>query len=156
MSAFVAFNGFPGQDVQDPIGTLLVQERQTPVNVSAKPVHTSVTASKQGTVAAGHRASAKHSRVPRASTGPVLQRSPTPATVPTPGQTPSSTPSSVAPSQTTTPVSVPTTPSVPNTGVTIPQITLPSLPSAPQTPPPSDNSSLPIDTSGITGVLGGG
>ena len=44
MSAFVAFNGFPGQDVQDPIGTLLLQQRQTPVDVPAKPVHVGVLA----------------------------------------------------------------------------------------------------------------
>ena len=33
MSAFVAFNGFPGQDVESPIGNLVVQERPAPVSV---------------------------------------------------------------------------------------------------------------------------
>src|SRR4051812_11535464 len=40
MSAVVAFNGFPSQDIQDPIGSVPVLERQAPLAVekhSAKP-----------------------------------------------------------------------------------------------------------------------
>src|SRR3954454_7643815 len=75
MSAFVAFNGFPGQDVQDPIGTLLLQERQTPVNVPAKPVHVSVLSTSHGPASSrGGRATARRLRAPQASTGPVRHK----------------------------------------------------------------------------------
>jgi hypothetical protein len=156
MSAFVAFNGFPGQDVQDPIGTLLLQQKQAPVSVPAKPVHLQVLATRRGASAstAQRHGSVRNVRTPRASTGPVVERtSPTP-TAPTPGQTPSSpgqSPTSVAGSTPTVPIST-TTPSAPDTGITLPPITLPSLP-----PPPGGSpQQLPIDTSGVTSLLGGG
>src|SRR5213082_3528757 len=78
MSAFVAFNGFPGQDVQDPIGTLLLQQRQTPVDVPAKPVHVGVLAATRNHVGgARHRATTvRTSRGPQAGTGPVAHRLP--------------------------------------------------------------------------------
>jgi hypothetical protein len=158
MSAFVAFNGFPGQDVQDPIGTLLLQEKQAPVNVPAKHVHVQVLATRRAASAttAHRRASSKRVQTPRATTGPVVNRTnPTPST-PSPGQAPSSsgqTPSSAAGSTPSTPVST-TTPAVPDTGITLPQVTLPSLPSSP--PPGGSQQQLPIDTSGVTNLLGGG
>jgi hypothetical protein len=158
MSAFVAFNGFPGQDVQDPIGTLLVPQRQTAVSVPAKPVHVHVLATRRGAPAAAtsRHAAARHLRSPRASTRPVTDRGTGQSTTPSQaGQTPSSTQSptssSVVPSTPSTPIST-TAPSVPDTGVTLPPITVPSLPSPP--PPPSGNPQLPVDTSGITGILG--
>jgi len=159
MSAFVAFNGFPGQDVQDPIGTLLLQEKQAPVSVPAKPVHVQVlgTTRSGSATAAQRHASGKRLRTPQASTGPVLHTTtPTPST-PTPGQAPSSsgqTPTTAAGSTPSVPVST-TTPSVPDTGITLPAVTLPSLP-APPPPPGGDQQQLPVDTSGVTGLLGGG
>lgn len=158
MSAFVAFNGFPGQDVQDPIGTLLVQEKQAAVKVPAKPIRVDVAAATRAATTSGHRAATRRAHAPKASTGPVLQRAPARTA---PGQAPSSgqNPTSVAQTAPTTPLST-TPPSVPNTGVQIPPITLPSLPSSPPAsppPPPSGgvNTQLPVDTSGITGILGG-
>jgi hypothetical protein len=154
MSAFVAFNGFPGQDVQDPIGTLLLQERQTPVNVPAKPVHVSGLATGQGSGTSGDRAGARHVRAPKASTGPVQHRAP----AQTPTQNPATSPGSTSGQgttlvpQATSPIPTPTTPQVPQTE--LPPLTIPSLPPPP--PPPSDGSQLPIDTSGVTGLLGGG
>lgn len=162
MSAFVAFNGFPGQDVQDPIGTLILQEKQASVSVPAKPMHVQVlatTRSASAAAAAAHRhVSAKQLRTPQASTGPVVHRTdptPTTPTTPPPAQAPSSSvqaPASVAGSTPSTPVSN-TSPSVPDTGITLPTITLPSLPPPP--PPDDDQQKLPIDLSGITGLLGG-
>jgi len=158
MSAFVAFNGFPGQDVQDPIGTLLLQEKQAPVSVPAKPVHVQVlgtTRSASATTTDRH-ASSKRLHTPRANTGPVVNRtSPTTPTAPSPGQTPTpsgQSPTSVAGSTPSVPLST-TTPSAPDTGITLPPITLPSLPPP---PPPGGNQQQPIDTSGITSLLGGG
>lgn len=152
MSAFVAFNGFPGQDVQDPIGTLLLQERQAAVNVPAKPVHVSVQAARRASAeGSGGRTAARPVNAPKASTGPVGSR--TPAQTPTqntqaaPGST--STQGTTLVPQTTSPISTPTTPQVPQTD--LPPVTVPSLP-----PPPTDTTQLPLDTSGVTGLLGGG
>jgi hypothetical protein len=150
MSAFVAFNGFPGQDVRDPIGTLLLQQRQTPVNVPAEPVGVNAPAGKQGAAAGGGGTTASQVHGPNASTGPVGDRSPaqTPAQDPTaaPGST-STQGTSLVP-QDTLP-STPTTPQIPQTD--LPPLTVPSLP-----PPPTDSPQLPLDTSGVTSLLGGG
>jgi|SRR5690242_20930205 hypothetical protein len=160
MSAFVAFNGFPGQQVQDPIGTLLVPQGQTRVNVAPKPIRVGVEG-KTRTPAAGsaRHTGASHAQAPRASTGPVAQRTNPGSSTPTQGQTPTSSgqspTTSVAGSVPSTPIST-TTPSVPSTGVTLPTVTLPSLPSSPLPPPPGGSTQqLPIDTSGVTGLLGG-
>jgi hypothetical protein len=156
MSAFVAFNGFPGQDVQDPIGTLLVQEKHASVRVPAKPVHVQVAASRRGptgTAAARHRRDAlKRTQGPNANTGPLAHRTPSGAPGSSQTQTPSATQNatSLAPTSPTTPIGT-TTPSVPDPGVSVPPITLPSV-TLP--PPPSGNSQLP-DTSGVTGIIGG-
>jgi hypothetical protein len=157
MSAFVAFNGFPGQNVQDPIGTLLLQEPQAQVSVPVKPLHVGVPgASKRSGSAARHRReAARNSQAPKASTGPVVHRT-TPIQAPTRTQTPASAPSqdTVPLAQATPPVVPGTAPTLPDTGVPqVPGLTLPALPPP---PPPSGSSQLPIDTSGITGLLGGG
>jgi hypothetical protein len=156
MSAFVAFNGFPGQDVQDPIGTLLVQEKQASVKVPAKPVHVRVAASRRGpaatTVARHRRDALKRSQGPQANTGPLTH--PTPSQTPggsqtqTPGTTQNA--SSVAPTAPTTPIGT-TTPSVPDPGVSVPQVTLPSITPP---PPPSGNTQLPVDPNSVTGIIG--
>jgi hypothetical protein len=153
MSAFVAFNGFPGQDVQDPIGTLLLQQRQTPVDVPAKPVHVGVLAATRNRVGgARHQATTvRTSRGPRADTGPVAHRLPSQVPGSTQSPAPAASQDSGTLPVTTSPVSTPTTPSVPDPSLPqVPGVTLPSLPS----PPPPGSSQLPVDTSGITGVLG--
>jgi hypothetical protein len=156
MSAFVAFNGFPGQQVQDPIGTLLLQEKQTRVNVAPKPIRVQVQATTRSPAAGASRHTGTgHVQAPRASTGPVVHR-----TVPgssTPTQSPSSSgqsPTSVTGSAPSAPINT-TTPQVPDTGLPLPPITLPSLPSSPPPPPGNNQQQLPIDTSGITDLLGG-
>ena len=155
MSAFVAFNGYPGQDVQDPIGTLLVQEKQASVRVPAKLVHVRVAASRRGpatTAAARHRRDAlKRTQGPRANTGPLADRTPTQTPGGTQTQTPAATQNvtSVAPTAPTTPIGT-TTPSVPDPGISVPPITLPSITPP---PPPSGNTQLP-DTSSVTGIIG--
>lgn len=156
MSAFVAFNGFPGQSVEDPIGTLLLQEPQAQVSVPVKPTHVKVLATRKGTGAATRhrREAARNSRAPKASTGPVVHRTPTGQT-PTRTQAPASAPSQgTAPAVPTTPTIVPgTAPALPDTGLPLPPVTVPTLPSP---PPPNGSSQLPVDTSGITSLLGGG
>jgi hypothetical protein len=149
----VAFNGFPGQDVQSPIGTLLVQQKQATVRVPAKPAR--VAAAHRGPTAASaahrRRASLQRSHRPLASTGPLAHRAPTqqPGSGTTsPGATQNA--ASVVQAAPSTPIDT-TAPSLPNPGVSIPQVTVPSLPSPP--PPPSE-SQLPVDTSGVTGILG--
>lgn len=142
MSAYVAFNGFPGQDVQDPIGTLLLQERQAPVNVPAVPIDVHVRAATRSPVVRHHRAAARRARGPQATgTGEVKHRISTPAPVP------ASAPATSAPaSQPATPQLPATTPSVPT--ISLPKVQLPVV----QTP---DKVALPVDTSGITNLLSG-
>jgi len=155
MSAFVAFNGFPGQDVQDPIGTLLLQQRQTPVDVPAKPVHVGVLSATRNAVGARQRATTvRTSRGPRADTGPVAHRLPSQVPGSTQSPAPAASQDSGTLPATTSPVSTPTAPSVPDPSLPqVPGVTLPSLP-PPPSPPPPGGSQLPVDTSGITGILG--
>jgi hypothetical protein len=149
MSAFVAFNGFPGQDVQDPIGTLLLQQRQAPVSVPAKPVRVHVLAARKGAVAS-HRAGTTRSHAPTANTGPVAQRTPAQTPTQTPAPAPGSGQASTPLTQSTPPLDSGTTPSLPDTGTPqVPSVSVPSL------PPPPTPSQLPIDTSGVTSLLGG-
>lgn len=160
MSAFVAFNGFPGEDVQAPIQSLLVQQRQTPVPVPAKPVRVGVLAATRHPAAGGgsHRRTGASQRVgsPTASTGPVVQHTAPNAAPPTQGPAPSSGSGGGS----TTPVAQ-TTPltgaggTTPDPSTVLPQLPAVPLPSVTPPPPPSDTSALPVDTSGITGLLGG-
>jgi hypothetical protein len=159
MSAFVAFNGFPGQQVQDPIGTLLLQEGQTRVNVAPKPLRVQVEGTTRSPAGgSSNHAAARHARTPQASTGPILHSTTPGSSTPSQTQTPSSpgqTTTSVTGSAPSAPIST-TAPQLPSTNVTLPTITLPSLPTSPPPPPPGDNQQqLPVDTSGITGLLGG-
>ena len=160
MSAFVAFNGFPGEDVQAPIQTLLVPQSQASVPVPAKPVGGGVLAAKRtpSRAAAAHRVAVKQAHSPTASTGPVVHRTAPNATQPAPAPTAPSGSSgggAATPAAQTTPLAS-TSPTAPTgTDPQLPPITLPSLlPPPPQSPPPGD-SQLPIDTSSITGLLGG-
>lgn len=163
MSAFVAFNGFPGEDVQAPIHTLLVQQRQTSVPVHAKPVRVDVRAATRHpaiTSGSSHHAAARHAGGPTASTDPVVQHT-APQATPPPAQSPAP-PSGSGGGSATTPVAQSTPLADPDTAPTVPSttttpklpITLPSL--TPSSPPPqqSGSSVLPVDTSGITDLLG--
>jgi hypothetical protein len=147
MSAYVAFNGFPGQDVEDPIGSLLLQERQAPVSVPVQPVRVNTT---PATVrhASSHRRHAHAHRAlgPRASTGPVKQRLPAQAPASSPPPASSGGAPQDAVQQTTS--QLPATPKVPSTTDVLPDINLPKA----QTPAKQQ---LPIDTSGLTKIVDG-
>jgi hypothetical protein len=153
MSAFVAFNGFPGQGVQAPIGSLLLGEQHPPtVTVPTKPVrpHGSAAAGRSSAQAGAPRASghARAVKPPVAHANPVVNSAPS-GQAPTQTQAPSSAPSpstsQVTPGTVGDPLPATTTPSLPTTGVPLPQVSL---------PPPPDTSQLPVDTSGVTGLLG--
>jgi hypothetical protein len=156
MSAFVAFNGFPGQDVQDPIKTLLVNLQQTPVSVKADPVPVSTLRARHGVAAAHARTrtrthSRAHQRSPMAHGSPVTRRG---GITPPSAQTPASSPQQAAlptpAGEVTTPLPAGGTP--PSVGVpSPPKVELPPV----QLPSPSNTTQLPVDTSGITGLLGG-
>jgi hypothetical protein len=150
MSAYVAFNGFPGQDVQDPIGKLLVQERQTPVSVPAAPVRVSVRAATRTPSRAHHDAKAERALGPKASTGPVKDRLPSdaPASSPPPAGAGSGQGGSPTPQPTSQLPGSPPQVNVPG----LPQLPAVSLPPVIQSPAQTQ---LPVDTSGATGTLSG-
>jgi hypothetical protein len=151
MSAFVAFNGFPGQSEQDSIGTLLVKERQAPVAVPARPRHVGAASSHTGRDATRRSGSGvRHAHGPVARSAPVSS--------PTQGSQPSGTQSPSTGSAAQQPVTAPTAPvdaTLP-TGSTpsLPTTSVPSLPPVDLTPVTQTASQLPVDTSGVTGVLG--
>jgi hypothetical protein len=153
MSAFVAFNGFPGQDVQDPIKTLLVNLQQTPVSVKADPVPVSTLRARHG-VAATHARTRTHSRAhqrsPMAHASPVTRRGGiTPPSAQTPASSPQQSALPTPAGEVTPPLPAGGTPSV---GVpSPPKVELPPV----QLPSPPNNTQLPVDTSGVTGLLGG-
>jgi hypothetical protein len=152
MSAFVALNGFPGQDVRDPIGTLLVQQRQAPVTVPAHPVRESGRTARSGGGTAHQRHTAvTRAHAPSASTGPVVRRTPSkaPATTQAPAAGSGGTNQSSSPA-------LPDTPQLPSDTPSLPQPTLPQVPgvSVPEVQAPS-SSQLPVDTGSVTGILGG-
>jgi hypothetical protein len=145
MSAFVAFNGFPGQDVGDPIGTLLVPQQQNRVNVPAVPVRVHVQAATRAPEYRGS-ATARRATGPRASTGPVKQRLTTqaPSVAPSPATTPAT---GASPPQPSTPQLPATPPQVPD-GV-LPKVSLPVIQAPAQTQLPA------VDTRGVTGLVDG-
>jgi hypothetical protein len=152
MSAFVAFNGFPGQGVDDPIGTLLVQHPEAQVTVPARHVSVSVLGKKRSRVG-GRRAAARRAHRPIAGTGPVLNR--THASQPGQTQQPASAPQSTGSPTPATSVApqLPSgsgTPPLPDVTLPPAQVTLPPVPA-----PPPQKTAPPVDTSGITGVLSG-
>jgi hypothetical protein len=158
MSAFVAFNGFPGQDVQDPIAPILVHETQAPVSVPAEPARGAVLDARTGGSSAsrtGSSAARRHGG-PRAHTGPVSgPRTTAPVQGPSGGgQTPLQTPQTggdvTSPAGGVTqqlPSGTPSVPSAQLPSVNVPEVQIPSL--------PQGDSQLPVDTSGVTKLLGG-
>lgn len=161
MSAFVAFNGFPGQDVQDPIAPILVHETQAPVSVPAEPARGAVLDARTGGSSAsrtGSSAARRHGG-PRAHTSPVSgPRTTAPVQGPSGGQTPLQTPLQTpqtggdvtSPAGGVTqqlPSGTPPVPSAQLPSVNVPEVQIPSL--------PQGDSQLPVDTSGVTKLLGG-
>jgi hypothetical protein len=156
MSAIVAFNGFPGQDLQDPVGSLPVLDRQAPLAVEK---HRADAAAAHAMRASG--VSSRHTRnrhghaakAPVAHTNPVVHR-----------QSASSQPQAKQPSGASSQpsaVRVPDTSPVTNTVPKVPAPSLPSpqtlLKSSPVTLPggtalPVD---LPINTAAVSGVVDG-
>lgn len=156
MSAIVAFNGFPGQSIQDPIGSVQVQERQAPLSIEKHPAAAKPTAARHAHASsarhAGRHGRATHATAPVAHANPVVHR-----------QSNGQQKQAQQPSSGSSPVSVPDTSSV-TKGVTDAVPTPPSvppaaspLPSYPVTLPGSDQKqlplSLPVDTSGVTNTV---
>jgi hypothetical protein len=155
MSAFVAFNGFPGQDVQDPIAPILVHETQAPVSVPAEPARGAALAAGSDRRSPGNVRSrgARQHGGPSARTAPVSgPRSGAPVQAPSSGQAPLPAPqgggsptSPVGGATQQLPSGTPSVPSAQLPAVTVPEVQVPSLP----------QDTLPIDTSGVTNLLGG-
>ena len=145
MSAFVAFNGFPGQDVEDPIGTLLVKEPKAAVKVPAHPVRVEVRGANRSGTESRRGSGAQRAGGPVAHTGPVSD--PTPSREPTATQAPAQQPVSAPVDSVTRDLPGNTAPSLPDTNLPAPpQVTLPPI----STPSPQDLG-LSVDTSGILG-----
>jgi hypothetical protein len=146
MSAFVAFNGFPGQDVEGPIGNLVLQERPAPVSIpDVVPVATRPR-SATTRAAARHRSLARDAEGPKASTGLIKHRASAPTQAPA-AQAPGSSQSALPVQQSAPQLPSAAVPSLP--GASAPNIQLPVL----QAP---DASQQPlVDTKAITGLLTG-
>jgi hypothetical protein len=146
MSAYVAFNGFPGQDVGDPIGTLVVPQQQTRVNVPAVPVQVHAQAATRAPAGQRRSATARRAIRPRATTGPVKHRSTTqaPSVAPAPATTPAT---GASPVPASTPQLPATPPQVPTS--VLPKVSLPVIQAPSQTQTPA------VDTGGVTDLANG-
>jgi hypothetical protein len=159
MSAFVAFNGFPGQDVQDPIAPILVHETQAPVSVPTEPARAAVLDARTSARSASSRTgsqSAKRHGGPQAYTGPVSGPGDSaPVQPPSGGQAPVQTPQPTGDVGGTAGGATQQlpggTPSLPGGGTQLPAVDVPPV----QIPALPQNSQLPVDTSGVTKLLGG-
>lgn len=149
MSAFVAFNGFPGQDVGTPIGNLVVQERPAPVSVPDVAVAAPARQVATTHAAAGHRRDARGAAGPTASTGLIKHRRASAPTTQAPAAQAPATSSDQ--SQQALPVQQ-TAPQLPGTQVLpgAPQIQLPVIQS------PTNSQQPLIDTQKVVGLLTGG
>jgi hypothetical protein len=149
MSAFVAFNGFPGQDVETPIGNLVVQERPAPVSVPDVAVVAPARQAATTQAAARHRMDARGAAGPTASTGLIKQRRVSAPTTQAPAAQAPATSSDQSrqalPVQQTTP-ELPTSQVLPDA----PQIQLPVIQS------PAGSQQPLIDTQKVVGLLTGG
>jgi len=149
MSAFVAFNGFPGQDVQSPIGNLVVQERPAPVSVPDVTVAAPTRNAATTQAADRHRTDARGAAGPTASTGLIKHRRVSAPTTQAPAAQAPATSSDQSrqalPVQQTTP-QLPSTQALPGA----PQIQLPVIQS------PADSQQPVIDTQKVVGLLTGG
>jgi hypothetical protein len=155
MSAIVAFDGFPGQDIQDPIGSVPVVDRQAPLAVEKHQGSASTTHARHAKAVSARHHKRSHRHAGQANTpvahanSPAVHRESTPQT-----QTPQQPGSSSS-----TPVKVPDTSSV-TSGVTN---TVPATPSVPapstllQTSPVTlpGGKTLPVDLPVNTGAVSG-
>jgi hypothetical protein len=159
MSAIVAFDGFPGQDLQDPIGSVPVLDRQAPLAVEkhstrAGAQHVLQTKATPAEHSRRDHGRSRSAKAPLAHTNPVVHRQS--ASQPRTTQQPSSG------SGQSSPVKVPDTSSVTHA--------VPKVPSAPSLPAPQTllKSSpvtlpggvalpvdLPINTAAVSGVVDG-
>lgn len=157
MSAIVTFNGFPGQDIQDPIGSVQVQERQAPLSPEKHPAAATSAGARHA-----HGATARHGnrrgRAGHDAKAPVAHAKPVSVHRQSVGtqkqaQQPSSSSSGAGPDTSgvtkTVTNSVPSTPSVPAPGSVLPSYPV-TLPGADQKTLPL---SLPVDTSGVTNTV---
>jgi hypothetical protein len=142
MSAYVAFNGFPGQDVQDPIGSVLLQERQASVDVPSVSIDAPTRSASQTLDGRRHRhAAGQRAGGPKATAdGPVNHRLST--------QAPAST---QTPATGTNTVQAPSTPQLPATPPSVPQVSLPQV-EVPGVQTPTQVQ-LPVDTGGVTNTV---
>jgi hypothetical protein len=158
MSAIVAFDGFPGQDLQDPIGSLPVLDRQAPLAVEkhradAGAAHALRASSVSARHSKSHHGRAGSAKAPVAHANPVTHRQSV-------AQPQTRQPSSG--SSQSSPVTVPDTGSVTHA--------VPKVPSAPSVPSPDTllKSSpvtlpggaalpvnLPLNTAAVSGVVDG-
>jgi hypothetical protein len=159
MSAIVAFDGFPGQDLQDPIGSVQVLDRQAPLAVDKHPANAGPAhASRASGVAAGHK---RHHGRAGSAKAPVAHANPVGHRGQSGGQTHTQQPSGGGSGQ-SSPVRVPDT--SPVTSVA------PKVPSAPSAPSPDTllksspvtlpggstlPVSLPVNTAAVSGVVDG-
>jgi hypothetical protein len=135
MSAFVAFNGFPGQDLQSPITPILVHERQAPLTIPAHPSRADrQTADQKRT---GRSSAGGSTRRRTSSDTPVAQSDPLRQRATTQSPTTSAPDSSQQTGSTNTPTSGPV-----ETLTTQPSLPSDTVPSAPTVSTPS----LPLDT----------
>jgi hypothetical protein len=162
MSAIVAFDGFPGQDLQDPIGSVPVLDRQAPLAVEKRPANAAAAHALRasGVVAThrkGHHRRAGSAKAPVAHANPVGHRGQSGGQTQTKTQQPSGGGSGQS-----SPVRVPDTSPVTNVA--------PKVPSAPSVPSPQTllKSSpvtlpggatlpvnLPLNTAAVSGVVDG-
>jgi hypothetical protein len=157
MSAIVAFDGFPSQDLQDPIGSVPVLDRQAPLSVEQPSANAGVEHGLGARVAAARRAHRHHGRAgsakaPMAHANPMVHRE-------SAGQRQQPTQTSGA---------VPATPvKVPDTG-SVTQPVAHKVPSSPSLPTPDTllksapvtlpggatlPISLPVNTAAVSGVV---
>jgi hypothetical protein len=131
MSALVAFRGFPGPDVQDPVQSILVETAHAPATVAVPATDSaSVRAIVHGSPAASHGSSKNHSERTRSARPKDNPRAPVAVSQPR--------------------VGAGATSPVPATAVPAPAVPSPSLPGAPAVPkvtipPPSDLVPPPAD-----------
>jgi hypothetical protein len=151
MSAIVAFNGFPGQAIQDPIGSVPVEQAQAPLAVQHHPAPSTASRSARSASAAhagrsSHHSRSGHARSPLAHATPVVHRQ---SAAGQPTRSGSGTPALPDPGSLTSGVTqtLPSAPTVPPSGVGVPSSPV-TLPDSKQLPV-----SLPVDTSAVTGAV---
>lgn len=140
MSALVAFRGFPGPDVQDPVQSILVGTAHAPVTVAVPATDSaSVRAIVRGVPASSQRGSKGHVERTGAARPKGSPRAPVAVSGPRGGAT-SPVPAAALPAPAVPSPNLPGTPSLPNVTIPPPSDLLP--------PPPADLGqpvSAPVD-----------